>query len=165
MSNDIRKGALRGRNDVKLSVTLDDEEARNFRLREFENAEGLAMVHASAMTSLEEVRRDLCAMAGETGSNRSNRVPSPSFEDRQISPPIEATSSLAASSPTSPSRSSPRPPARFWTSRSRPESAWSAEPCWSASTRIALPRSGWMVAEWKSFYFRTMILMIENFHQ
>ena len=66
MSNDIRKGALRGRNDVKLSVTLDDEEARNFRLREFENAEGLAMVHASAMTSLEEVRRDLCAMAGET---------------------------------------------------------------------------------------------------
>lgn len=55
-----------GRNDIPLVATLDAEEVSHFRLREFENADGLAMVHASTLTSLENVRRDLCAMAGET---------------------------------------------------------------------------------------------------
>lgn len=55
----------KGRNDVRLLTTLDGQEVSHFRLREFENREGLAMVHPSTLLSLEQVRRDLNAMAGE----------------------------------------------------------------------------------------------------
>ena len=54
-----------GRNDVRLLTTLDGEDVSHFRLREFENRDGLAMVHSATLVSLEEVRRDLNAMAGE----------------------------------------------------------------------------------------------------
>ncbi len=54
------------RNDVRLLTTLDGEDVAHFRLREFENAAGLAMVHPTLLDSLERVRRDLCTMAGET---------------------------------------------------------------------------------------------------
>lgn len=56
---------IRGRNAVRLVTTVDGEEMKHFWLREFENRHGLAMVHASTLESLERVRRDLCAMAGE----------------------------------------------------------------------------------------------------
>ena len=55
-----------GRNDIRLLTTLDGEDVAHFRLREFENRDGLAMVHPSLLESLERVRRDLCRMAGET---------------------------------------------------------------------------------------------------
>lgn len=55
-----------GRNNIPLVTQLDGAPASHFRLREFENAEGLAMVHACTLASLEQVRRDLCAMYGET---------------------------------------------------------------------------------------------------
>ena len=55
----------RGRNDVVLVALVDGERESHFRLREFENGDGLAMVHASALVALERVRRDLCAQAGE----------------------------------------------------------------------------------------------------
>ncbi len=58
--------SYKGRNDVPLLTVLDGEPVSHFRLREFENTEGLAMVHASVLTALERVRRDLCALAGET---------------------------------------------------------------------------------------------------
>jgi hypothetical protein len=45
-------------------VELDGTLATNFRLREFENAEGLAMVHRSVVEALERVRRDLTAERG-----------------------------------------------------------------------------------------------------
>jgi hypothetical protein len=48
-----------------LLCSVDGEDCRHFRLREFENGEGLAMVHSSTLESLERVRRDLCAAAGE----------------------------------------------------------------------------------------------------
>ena len=51
---------------MALAADVDGERLAHFRLREFENGEGLAMVHASLLESLERVRRDLCAMAGET---------------------------------------------------------------------------------------------------
>lgn len=54
-----------GRNDVRLMTHLDGAWVSHFRLREFENAEGLAMVHSSVLESLERTRRDLGAMAGE----------------------------------------------------------------------------------------------------
>jgi len=53
------------RNNVQLLVEIDGESLANFRLREFENPDGLAMVHRSTLQSLERVRRELCAMAGE----------------------------------------------------------------------------------------------------
>jgi len=53
------------RNDVQLLVQVGGEACSHFRLREFENPEGLAMIHATTLDSLERVRRDLCAMAGE----------------------------------------------------------------------------------------------------
>lgn len=56
---------IRGRNDVRLLTYLDGEPVSHFRLREFENRDGLAMVHASVLESLERVRRDLCDAAGE----------------------------------------------------------------------------------------------------
>ena len=55
-----------GRNEIPLVTTIDGQQVSNFRLREFENADGLAMVHAKTLESLEKVRRELCAMAGET---------------------------------------------------------------------------------------------------
>ncbi len=66
MAENVHAGVLSGRNDVRLLARVDGEDARHFRLREFANADGLAMVHASVLVSLERVRRDLCAMAGET---------------------------------------------------------------------------------------------------
>lgn len=60
------KYGIRGRNDVRLLVDVDGEPSSHFRLREFENAEGLAMVHVSTVASLERVRRDLCSLMGET---------------------------------------------------------------------------------------------------
>lgn len=56
---------MKGRNDIRLLAEIDGEPVSHFRLREFENADGLAMVHASALDSLERVRRDLCAMHNE----------------------------------------------------------------------------------------------------
>ena len=56
---------MKGRNDVRLLAEIDGEPLSHFRLREFENAEGLAMVHVSTLVSLEKVRRDLTAWAGE----------------------------------------------------------------------------------------------------
>jgi hypothetical protein len=57
---------MTGRNNISLTTPLEGAPVSHFRLREFENAEGLAMVHASALDSLERVRRDLCALYGET---------------------------------------------------------------------------------------------------
>lgn len=57
--------ASRGRNDVRLLTNLDGEMVSHFRLREFENGDGLAMVHASVLEALERVRRDLGAMQGQ----------------------------------------------------------------------------------------------------
>ena len=54
-----------GRNDVRLISIVDGEECSNFRLSEFENPAGLAMVHILTLESLERVRRDLCEMVGE----------------------------------------------------------------------------------------------------
>lgn len=51
------------RNNVE--VASDHFGQSHFRLCEFENAEGLAMIHATTLTSLELVRRDLAALAGE----------------------------------------------------------------------------------------------------
>jgi len=52
----------RGRNDIPLLCHIDGEPLCHFRLREFENPDGLAMVHADTLVSLEKMRRDLCAM-------------------------------------------------------------------------------------------------------
>lgn len=54
------------RNDIRLLLYLDGEPVSNFRLREFENAEGLAMVHPKLLEALERTRAELCARAGET---------------------------------------------------------------------------------------------------
>ena len=56
---------ITGRNDVALAISLDGEAVSHFKLREFENRDGLAMVHSSVLVSLEETRRDLCARYGE----------------------------------------------------------------------------------------------------
>jgi hypothetical protein len=61
----MRERFCNGRNNVPLVAAVDGEPLTHFRLREFENGDGLAMVHASTLVSLERVRRDLCAMAGE----------------------------------------------------------------------------------------------------
>lgn len=50
---------------MRLVTHLDGEDVSHFRLREFENKDGLAMVHASVPLSLERVRRDLCLTQGE----------------------------------------------------------------------------------------------------
>ena len=47
------------RNDVRLLTTLDGEDVAHFRLREFENAAGLAMVHPTLLESLERAARPL----------------------------------------------------------------------------------------------------------
>lgn len=54
-----------GRNDIRLIAEVDGKELSHFRLKEFENAQGLVMLHSTALESLERVRHDLCAMAGE----------------------------------------------------------------------------------------------------
>ena len=54
-----------GRNDIPLLVTVDGEDVCHFKLREFENADGLAMVHRATVEALERVRRDLGAAFGE----------------------------------------------------------------------------------------------------
>ncbi len=53
------------RNDIKLWTVLDDEPVSHFRLYEFENVDGLAMIHPSVLDSLELTRRDLCTEAHE----------------------------------------------------------------------------------------------------
>lgn len=60
-----RTRVRRGRNNVRLLSHVDGEPSSHFRLSEFENREGLAMVHAALLDSLERVRRDLCALARE----------------------------------------------------------------------------------------------------
>jgi len=57
--------AQRGRNRVKLYTEIDGELVSHFSLREFENAYGFVMIHASVPRALEQVRRDLCHEAGE----------------------------------------------------------------------------------------------------
>ncbi len=54
-----------GRNDIRLVANIDGENCSHFKLKEFENGQGFAMVHASALESLERVRRDLCSLAGQ----------------------------------------------------------------------------------------------------
>ncbi len=54
-----------GRNNIALMTYLDGETVSHFRLCEFENSEGLVMVHQAALTALELTRRDLCARYGE----------------------------------------------------------------------------------------------------
>lgn len=49
------------RNNIPLLYILDGEPVSHFRLKEFENRDGLAMVHSSVIASLEKTRRDLCA--------------------------------------------------------------------------------------------------------
>ncbi|PCJ51730.1 MAG: hypothetical protein COA73_17000 [Candidatus Hydrogenedentota bacterium] len=56
---------VRGRNDISLMTLLDGEQVSHFRLREFENRDGLAMVHPSVLLSLERVRRDMSGAFGE----------------------------------------------------------------------------------------------------
>ncbi len=54
-----------GRNDIRLLSEVDGEVVSHFRLKEFENEDGLVMVHASVLHALERVRRDLGQWAGE----------------------------------------------------------------------------------------------------
>lgn len=61
----MNQNTITGRNDIRLLTHLDGEPVSHFRLKEFENRDGLAMVHGSVLNSLEQVRRDLCAMTGE----------------------------------------------------------------------------------------------------
>jgi hypothetical protein len=56
---------IRQRNNVRLQIDLDGAPVSHFRLREFENRDGLAMINAATLLSLEKLRRDLCRMAGE----------------------------------------------------------------------------------------------------
>lgn len=49
----------KGRNDVPLLCMLDGRPVSHFKLSEFENRDGLAMVHPRALEALERVRRDL----------------------------------------------------------------------------------------------------------
>jgi hypothetical protein len=56
---------MAGRNNIPLLTLLDGAPVSHFKLREFENRDGLAMVHASVLLSLEKTRRDLCARYGE----------------------------------------------------------------------------------------------------
>ncbi len=57
----MRKGS---RNDIRL-VDPNTDKPGNFRLSEFENRDGLAMVHRSTLASLELVRADLADIVGE----------------------------------------------------------------------------------------------------
>ena len=55
-----------GRNNIRLFTEIDGQPCTHFHLREFENPEGLVMVHASVLDALERTRHDLCQQAGET---------------------------------------------------------------------------------------------------
>jgi hypothetical protein len=61
----MNEATCRGRNDVRLLTQVDGEDVAHFRLREFENRDGVAMVHSSTLESLERVRRDLCSLTGK----------------------------------------------------------------------------------------------------
>jgi hypothetical protein len=61
----MRANSCKGRNDIRLVTNLEGEDVSHFRLREFENREGLVMVHASVLESLERVRRRLGEVTGE----------------------------------------------------------------------------------------------------
>ena len=54
-----------GRNDIPLYSTVAGAHMSHFRLREFENSDGFAMVHPSVLLSLENTRLDLCMDAKE----------------------------------------------------------------------------------------------------
>lgn len=56
---------MSSRNDIRLLTRLDEKDVSHFRLREFENRDGLAMVHPATLLALEQVRRDLNAIIGE----------------------------------------------------------------------------------------------------
>lgn len=56
---------LPGTNDIPILVTIDGETCSHFRLREFQNPDGLTMIHRTVLDSLERVRRDLCAAAAQ----------------------------------------------------------------------------------------------------
>ncbi|MFA7693336.1 MAG: hypothetical protein GX117_04075 [Candidatus Hydrogenedentes bacterium] len=57
---------VKNRNNVVLHTKVDGVLYGNFKLREFENAEGLAMVHPTLLEGLERTRRDLGAYYGKT---------------------------------------------------------------------------------------------------
>ena len=54
------------RNNIPLLTNLDGEIISNFKLREFENRDGLAMLHRKTLTALELTRRDLNNRYAET---------------------------------------------------------------------------------------------------
>ena len=54
-----------GRNDIQLLTMLDGVPTSHFKLKEFENRDGLAMVHESVLAALEKTRRDLCTRYNE----------------------------------------------------------------------------------------------------
>lgn len=48
------------RNRVKIATIIDGETVSNFSLHEFENGDGLVMVHSTLLESLERTRAELC---------------------------------------------------------------------------------------------------------
>jgi len=54
-----------GRNGAPLLTCLDGVWVSHLHVREFENDDGLAMVHSSVLESLERTRRELCQEYGE----------------------------------------------------------------------------------------------------
>ncbi len=57
---------IQQRNDIPLLTMLEGEGVSHFKLREFENRDGLAMIHPATLTALELVRRDLNTRYDET---------------------------------------------------------------------------------------------------
>ncbi|MCK5863365.1 MAG: hypothetical protein KAH38_12825 [Candidatus Hydrogenedentes bacterium] len=55
---------MHGRNNISLLTDLDGERISHFKLREFENKDGLAMVHTNTLIALEKTRRALCTHYG-----------------------------------------------------------------------------------------------------
>ena len=53
---------MKERNNIKLWTEIDGQLVSHFKMREFENKDGLVMVHSSLLQSLEQVRRDLSAI-------------------------------------------------------------------------------------------------------
>lgn len=49
-----------GRNNIRLWTVVDGKMVSHFRLKEFENPDGLAVVHEQLLVALEKTRRDLC---------------------------------------------------------------------------------------------------------
>jgi len=58
------RNMMQGRNNILL-VHPTTGEPTHFTLREFENRDGLAMVHSATLVALEAVRADLCAFTHE----------------------------------------------------------------------------------------------------